>query len=88
MGATQSELFEAGMATEGSFTVPAAITGTTIQLQFSNDGTNWTSVDTAISVAINTTYVIPANVFKARFGRFVSNSSEAAARTILVALRR
>jgi hypothetical protein len=88
LGASQSELFEAGVAVEGSFSIPATFTGTTIQPQFSNDGTNWTNVGTAISIAANGTYVIPQEVFKASRGRLVSNSSEVAARTIILALRR
>jgi hypothetical protein len=87
-GASQSEIFEAGLVEGGSFSIPAAFTGTTIQCQFSNDGINWTNVDSAISVTANGTYVIPANVFKARIGRLVSNSSEAAERVITLGLRR
>lgn len=86
--ATQSEPFEAGQGSEGSYSLPGAFTGATIQAQFSNDGVNWTNVDTAASVAANGTYVIPSNVFKARFGRLVSASSEAAERIITIGLRR
>ena len=86
--ASQSEAFEAGMATEGSFSIPAAFTGATVQPQFSNDAVNWTAVGSAISVAVNNTYSIPADVFKARFGRLVSASSEAAERTLTLGMRR
>lgn len=86
--ATQSEAFVAGMATEGSFSIPAAFTGATVQPQFSNDATNWTAVGSAISVTANNTYAIPAGVFAARYGRLVSASSEAAERTITLGLRR
>ena len=88
LGATQSEIFEAGVSEGGTFSIPAAFTGTAIQPQFSNDGTNWTNVGSAISIATNGTYVIPADVFKASRGRLVSNSSEAAARVITLGLKR
>lgn len=85
---TQSEAFEAGQGSEGSYSLPGTFTGATIQAQFSNDGTNWTSVGSPVSVTANGTYIIPADVFKARFGRLVSASSEAAERTITIGLRR
>lgn len=88
MAGTQSEAFDSGNGTEGSFSVPAAITGTTLQPQFSNDNVNWTAVGSAISVSANNTYPLPADLFKARFARLVSNSSEAAERTITLAIRR
>ena len=86
--ATQSEAFESGTATDGSFSIPAAITGTTMQPQFSNDAVNWTNVGSAIAVAINTTYPLPGDLFRARFARLVSNSSEASERIITVGLKR
>jgi hypothetical protein len=85
---TQSEPFEAGQATEGSFSIPAAFTGATVQPQFSNDALSWTSVGSPISVTVNNTYAIPDGVFKARFGRLVSASSEGAERLITLGLRR
>ena len=72
----------------GSFQIPAAITGTTIQPQFSNDGINFTAVGGAISVAADGMYQIPAACFDARFFRLVSNGAEGAARTLTVFLRR
>lgn len=88
LGATQSEIFEAGSVESGTFSIPAAFTGATVQPQFSNDGTNWTDVGSAISVAANGTYVIPADIFKASRGRLVSASSEVAARTLTLGLKR
>jgi hypothetical protein len=85
---TSSEAFDAGAATAGTFTLPSTFTGSTVQPQFSNNLTNWTNVDTAISVAANGTYVIPDAVFKAAFGRLVSGSAEAAERIITLGLRR
>ena len=85
---TASEVFDAGAATAGSFTLPSTFTGSTIQVQFSNNLTNWTNVDTAISVAANGTYLLPDAVFKAAFGRLVSGSAEAAQRVITLGLRR
>ena len=86
--ASQSEAFDSGNFTEGSFSTPAAFTGATIQPQFSNDAVNWTAVGSAISVAVNDTYAIPDGVFIARFGRLVSASSEAAERTLTLGMRR
>lgn len=86
--ASQSEIFEAGFATEGTFSIPAAFTGATIQPQFSNNGVSWTNVGSAITVAANNTYIIPSDTFKARFGRLVSASSETAERIITLGLRR
>jgi hypothetical protein len=83
-----SEAIDSGRATQGTFSIPAAITGTSIQCQFSNNGTNWTNVGTAISIAANGTYPLPDDMFKAAFGRLVSNASEATARTITFGLRR
>jgi len=85
---TDSEAFDAGGAIEGSFSIPSAITGTSIQPQFSNDQTNWTNVGSPISIAVNGTYAVPADVFKAAYGRLVSNSAEAAERIITLGLRR
>lgn len=86
--ATQSEAFEARQTSENTFSIPTVLTGTTIQPQFSNNGTDWTAVGSAIAVTINNTYVIPADVFKARYGRLVSDASEAADRIITLGLRR
>jgi hypothetical protein len=85
---TSSEAFDAGGATEGSFTIPSTFTGSTVQAQFSNNQTNWTNVDSPISVAANGTYPIPSGVFKAAFGRLLSSSAEAAERIITLGLRR
>ena len=74
--------------TSGSFSTPAAFTGTTVQPQYSNDNSNWTAVGSAISVSTNTTYDLPAAWFNARYGRLVSNSSEAAERIITLGLRK
>lgn len=85
---TISQSFDVGNAVEGSFSTPAAITGTTIQPQFSNDNVNFTSVGSAISVTANNTYALPDGLFLAKFARLVSNSAEAAERTITLGLRR
>lgn len=85
---TNSEAIDVGNATEGTFSLPGSFTGTSIQPQFSNDLVNWTAVGSAISVAANGTYAIPADVFKAAYGRLVSNAAEAAERTLTLGLRR
>lgn len=85
---TNSEAFDSGNATEGTFSLPGTFTGTTIQPQFSNGSTNWTNVGSTIAVSANGTYPIPADVFKAKFGRLVSGSAEAAERTITLGLRK
>ena len=72
---------------QGTFQIPAAITGNTIQPKMSNDGTNFTSVGSAISVSANGTYAIPSGCFAARYLKLVSASSEGADRAITVFTR-
>lgn len=85
---TATESFDAGNALEGTFTIPSAFTGTEVTPQFGNDGTNWTAVGAAMTVAANGTYVIPADVFKAKFGRLLAATAQGAERTITLGLRR
>jgi len=86
-GTTPTNSFRIGSAEQGSFSTPAAITGATLQQQFSNNGTNWTAVGSAVSVTANNTYPMHVDMFKARFGRLVSASNEAAARVITLSLK-
>ncbi len=86
-GGSNSGSLTPGEYSQGTFQTPAALTGTTITVQFSNDDTNWTAAAAAISVSADSTYVIPADAFKAKYIRFVSNGTEAAARILTLFLK-
>jgi len=87
-GSTSTETINVAQFTSGSFSIPSAFTGATVQVQYSNNGLNWTNVESAISVAADNTYSLPGEAFDAQFVRLVSASSEAAERTITLGLRR
>jgi hypothetical protein len=90
---TDSTAVNASKASLGAIQIPAAFTGATVEVQYSNDGSNWTAVPALIhesnpfAVAANGTYYIPALAFNARYIRFVSAGAEAAERSITVFLR-
>lgn len=86
-GVAVSDVIPTGGYSAGSFQIGSAFTGATVQPKFSNDGTNFTAVGSAISVAANGTYAIPADCFKAKYIRLDSASNEAAARTLTLFLR-
>lgn len=78
----------------GSLQVPSAITGATLTVSVSNDGTNYTSLQDAAGVAIaaipvtaNEACPLPAGAFNFKWMKLVSASSEAAARTIPLLLK-
>lgn len=85
---TDTDAIASAGSNTGTFQIPAAFTGATMQPKFSNDGTNYTAVGSTISVSANGTYVIPADCFRARYFKLTSASSEAAARTIRLFLTR
>lgn len=86
---TTSEWFACGPWIFGSYQMPAAITGTEVTVEFSNDKTNPTTVPEASSletnpatVAANGTYLLPAMTFAAKYFRLKFTTTQAAARTI------
>jgi hypothetical protein len=89
-----SQAMETAGAEAGSFQVPATITGATIAVEISNDGTNFTEVveegaeANPITVAANGIYVLPIKTFSAKYFRLTSASNEAAARSLSVYLRK
>jgi len=84
---TTAAHFGSGGYSRGTFQIPAAFTGATIQPAFGNDGTNFTDSGGTISVSTDGTYAIPAACFAGKFIRLTSASSEAAARTLKVFLK-
>jgi len=86
---TTSEWFASGPWIFGSYQLPSAITGTELTVEYSNDGTNPTTVpaasteeDNPATVAANGTYILPAMTFAAKYFRLKFTTSQAAARTI------
>ena len=92
-GATNGAVYALGQYAWGSYQIPAAFTGTTITVQYSVDGSNWTTVPTEGSetnpqtVTTNGTYRLPVMTFAAKFMRLVSGTAEGAARTVKLYLR-
>ena len=82
-----------GPAAWGVFQFPAAMTGTSLTIQFSVDKTNWTTVPTSgseanpVSFVANQTVQIMTIAFSSGWIRFLSNGSEAADREIKVTLK-
>jgi len=79
-------------ATRGSFSVGADFAGN-VDIEVSNDGTNWAPLDTAAGItyeAFSPTdgapYIIPAEAFHFRRIRFKSSSAQTADNTITVTL--
>lgn len=90
-GATASEAIPVDDVSSGSFSIPAAFTGTAVTFTGSDtaDGTfvaiyNASNAAVSITVAINRAYPLPAECFGFKFIKIVSGSSEAAERTIKV----
>lgn len=77
----------------GSFQLPAAMTGTAVTVQVSNDGTNFSEVIeeggevNPVTVAGNAAFVLPEKTFSFQYFRLTSNGTEAAARDIQVFVR-
>ena len=92
-GETNSDALALGGAAWGSFQIPATFTSATVEVEYSIDGSNWTSVPeltgetNPITVTTNGTYPLPAQTFCAKFARLVSAGAEGAARTIQIWLR-
>ena len=94
-GDTDSGTLLMGQYDRGSFQCPAALTGTTIAVQISNDGTTFTQVTEVASVdeanpytfAANKTFSLPIRASWCKYVKFVSNGTEAAARDFKVFLR-
>ncbi len=69
---------------------PAALTGTAIHLEVSPDGVTFTdlydafNVQSTVTIAVSRAYDLPAELAVWPFWRFVSNGTEAAARTFTV----
>lgn len=75
------------LVTQGTFQIPAAFTGANVTPKMSNDNATFTAVGSAISVAANGTYAIPAGCFAAKYLQLVSASAEGAERTLIIFLR-
>jgi hypothetical protein len=93
-GATASGAFGTGQAKHGSFQLPGTMTGTTITVNVSNDGTNWTAcplegteINPITSTGANKSHSFPIKTFNFRYLQLVSGSTESAERTIAVFLR-
>lgn len=94
-GAVNSSAVPIGEYVAGSFQFPAAMTGTSVNVQVSNDGANWTDADDAAVTGGTLTYTkvnnevreIDPETFRYKFLRFVSQAAEGAERTIAVFLK-
>ena len=93
-GATAASAYETKGAERGSFQLPAAMTGTTITINVSNDAATWTAcpiegneINPITSTAASKTYSLPTKAFNFRYIQLVSGSAEAAARSILICTR-
>jgi hypothetical protein len=81
-------------AVDGCFQIPAAFTGATVAVKISIDGVTYTEVveegaeANPITVSAGGTYAIPKKAFAAKFMQLLSASNEAAARSILIFLRK
>jgi hypothetical protein len=77
----------------GGFATPAALTGTAVTFEVSQDGVGWIALYSAsnspvsITVATSRAYPLPAELYGWHFFRFVSGTTETAARTILYSLK-
>lgn len=87
---SNSQAIPLGGAERGCFQMPAAFTGTTVDVQISIDGTNFTTAveegaeTNPITIAVNGTYALPIKTFSGKYFRLVSNGTEAAARSIAI----
>ena len=93
-GATASGSMKIGEFSSGSVQLPAAMTGTALTIQTSNDNSTWASVrdvagaaKAAITVAASITVPLHPETFNALYMRLVSGSAEAADRTLLLGLK-
>lgn len=91
--AQASDSLETDRVAWGAYQIPSAFTGSTVTVEWSNDGTNWSTVTTSSgesnpqTVSTNGTYALPVLTAAARYFRLKSGSSEAAARTIKLHLK-
>jgi len=90
-GGTNSTAFETAKCAQGTFQLPAAITGTDFTIEFSNDGVTYTQVPTdgvepnpIIGASADETHKIPKATFAARYGRIVAATAQGAARSITI----
>ena len=91
---TTSESVSIGDYGSGSVQLPAALTGTTLTIQTSNDGTTWATcrdiagaAKAAITFAASITVPLHAEAFASKFLRLLSNGTEAAARSFIFHLK-
>ncbi len=88
LNATESDPVEVQGASRGGFVMPAAMTGTAMTFKVSHDGTTYkalyNSSNTLISitVAVDRAYPLPSEIFGFAYFKFVSGSTELAAREI------
>lgn len=94
-GATTSDALDITNVLHAGFTTPAALTGTAISFLVCNtfDGTYLevkTNANAAIAPTVNVDRAYPfrSEVMDFNFVKIVSNGTEAAARTILVSLKK
>lgn len=77
----------------GGFVLPAAFTGSAVTFLVSVDGVTYIVLNDTSNSAVSQTvtaaksYALPAAIFSFNFFKFVSGSSEAAARSIAVSLK-
>lgn len=74
---------------KGSIQIPT-MTGTSLQLEGSNDKVTWVELGTAITVATAALQALPDAIFVAKYMRIVSNAAageEAAERQLTVLLK-
>mgnify|MGYP001580630546 CR=1 FL=1 len=92
-GASASNDIELSGAVAGVIQMPAAFTGTTVEIKFSIDGATFTTVVeeanevNPITFAASGTYAIPIKAFSGKYMQLLSNGTEAEARTFPVFLR-
>lgn len=84
--ADTSDVFGIAEFNKGSIQIPT-VTGTELQLEGSNDKTNWVELGTAITVATAAMQALPDAIFIAKYMRIVSNDDEAAERSLTVLLK-
>ena len=84
-GETTSDNWGIAEFNKGSIQIPT-MTGGTLTLEGTNDGTVWVSVGT-ITVATAALQALPSTVFNVKRMRIKSSSSEGAERTLTVLLK-
>lgn len=93
-GQTTSEAFIVMDFTEGSFQIPAAITGTSVTIHVSNNNTAYNALEDAsgdavdaIPISVNEACPFPAAMFNFKYAKLVFSDAQAAARTIPLLLK-